>query len=881
MFDVRPVDETGDLDWEKINSVEKNVFPAKEKFKQKGKQFRNNNARAGVLGYGIESDKVPLFYDSQFSFINSQDIVQRKPWQSQKRESFIKTERERMRNEKIRQLEEKLLAEKLLLEKEQEQREKIARERLEQQKAYEAFVLEEKQRIRQEKIRQEMIAREKIKQERLEWEKAEREKELWLAEELAQEKNKLKDKKEEIRIVDTEKYFSWKDLFSAPNFSFQFNTRKYFVSFAIIVLGVYLGLGGISYASKSFSAKGEVLGATQDGFSNLTLAVRSMADRNFANSEEQFSLALANFSKASEQLDEMGGLLLDVTKYIPFASKISSGRNAVEAGKHFSEAGKTINEIAKTMAGFQNPMDSSKQQGISFLEIFRSVESNIAKAEEELNAAQENVDRISVDDLPEDKQDEFILLKQGLPEIRKMLDSFLNNSHIFVDLLGGNGPRKYLFLFQNNSEMRPTGGFIGSYGLLDISNGHVKKFFIDGIFNPDGQLKEKIVPPQPVQKISAAWSLHDSNWFADFPLSAKKAIYFYEKTGGPTVDGVITFTPTVMQKLLEITGPIDMPDYGVTLNADNFVETTQYEVEVDYDKEENQPKKILSDLAPMILEKLLSNKNLENASKVANVFLQALSEKHMLLYFQNQDLQSIISKQGWSGEIIPVEKDYLSVINTNINGYKTDAVIEEKIDHKAEIQSDGSVIDTVTITRKHTGGNSKYEWFNKVNADYMRVYVPKGSKLLEANGQTRETNEPPLDYDALKFKRDEDVQREENNMIIDPQSGTRIYDEKDKTVFANWTYVSPQETMTITYKYLLPFKLFKILVGEQQADSYSLLAQKQSGSLGSSFNLEITYPLNYEIEWLSKENLEEEENILKKETTLSRDYFAGVVFKKQ
>ncbi|HBR71803.1 MAG TPA: hypothetical protein DEA27_03310, partial [Candidatus Moranbacteria bacterium] len=32
--------------------------------------------------------------------------------------------------------------------------------------------------------------------------------------------------------------------------------------------------------------------------------------------------------------------------------------------------------------------------------------------------------------------------------------------------------------------MRATGGFIGTYGLLDISNGHVRDFFIDGIFNP-------------------------------------------------------------------------------------------------------------------------------------------------------------------------------------------------------------------------------------------------------------------------------------------------------------------------------------------------------------------------------------------------------------
>ncbi|HBR71357.1 MAG TPA: hypothetical protein DEA27_00930, partial [Candidatus Moranbacteria bacterium] len=167
---------------------------------------------------------------------------------------------------------------------------------------------------------------------------------------------------------------------------------------------------------------------------------------------------------------------------------------------------------------------------------------------------------------------------------------------------------------------------------------------------------------------------------------------------------------------------------------------TQNKVEKDYDKKENKPKKILSDLAPMILDRIVKTRDIETVSKVAQVFLESLNEKHILIFSENRDLQEIISKRGWSGEILDTEKDYLSVINTNINGYKTDGVIEEKIEHKAEIQNDGSIIDTVAITRKHNGGNTDYEWWNKVNANYMRVYVPRGSQLLEVEGQTREIN---------------------------------------------------------------------------------------------------------------------------------------------
>lgn len=800
MFDVKPVDQSGNLDWKKISFVEKRKNKKEIKFKQKENSFKKTT-KAYFLGVGVESNKAPFFHDPKFRLEDFGNMEQSK--------SRVFEDADRACQKNTEQLREIWLKE----------REKNA------------YI-------------------------------------LW---------NNEKRSNNFFRKIKS----SWGNKFFIPNFSFQLSANKAFVGFAAVLLFVSLGFGGLSYASKGVGVKGKVLGVSQDGFSNLTSAISAMADQNFGNSEEQFSLALEKFSKASQQLNDVGGLFLGVTQYIPFTSKISSGKNAVEAGKHFSAAGKSINEVVKVFSEIDNPIKNTGQESTSFLDMFKLIEKNVVEAKKELDAAQKNIDKISVDDLPEDRQNQFLTLKQELPKIRKMLDSFLNNSHIFSDLLGGNGPRKYLFLFQNNSEIRATGGFIGSYGLLDISNGHVKKFFIDGIFNPDGQLKDKIVPPKPIQKVSAAWSLHDSNWFSNFPTSAKKAIYFYEKTGGPTVDGVITFTPTLMQKLLEITGPVDMPEYGVTLDANNFVELTQYEVEADYDKEENKPKKILSDLAPIVLEKLLINKNLQNVSKIANVFSQGLREKHILLYFQNDDLQNIISDMGWSGKIIPAEKDYISVINTNINGYKTDAVVKEKIEHVAEIQADGSIMDTVTITRKHTGGNSDYEWFNKVNANYMRVYVPLGSRLLEVTGQTREINEPPLDYDALNFKKDIDVQKEEKDMTIDSESGTRIYEEEGKTVFANWTYVSPQETMVITYKYLLPFKLFKVSVGEsQQVDSYSLVAQKQSGSLGSSFVSQISYPSDYELKWQSSGDFGREENLLKKETVLTSDYFFGLVFKK-
>jgi len=149
----------------------------------------------------------------------------------------------------------------------------------------------------------------------------------------------------------------------------------------------------------------------------------------------------------------------------------------------------------------------------------------------------------------------------------------------------------------------------------------------------------------------------------------------------------------------------------------------------------------------------------------------------------------------------------------------------------------------VSINRKHNGGDTNYEWWNKVNSDYMRVYVPKGAELLEVEGQTREINDDVLDYQSLNYEVDTDVRNEESQMKIDDKTGTRVYIENDKTVFANWVYVSPKEEVTIKYKYKLPFKF------SGDIRSYSLLAQKQSGSLGSDFDLIINYPKDWRVEW--------------------------------
>jgi len=369
--------------------------------------------------------------------------------------------------------------------------------------------------------------------------------------------------------------------------------------------------------------KNEGMSNGREAIANFAQAQESVKNQDFVKSKICLEDAYQKLNEISKEIDGVGSFLADATKYIPYLSKISSGNHLIEGGKDISQAGILLSELANDFENIKK--GENVGEDVSYLEIFQKSENKIKEAASFLKSAQNHLEEVNIDDIPENLKDKFSFLKRVLPEANLILSDFLKEEKIFTDVLGGNGARKYLFLFQNNQEMRSTGGFIGSYAILDISNGRVRKFFIDGIFNPDGQLKENIVPPVPIQKISAGWSLHDSNWFPDFPVSAEKAIRFYEKTGGPTADGVITMTPTVLKKLLKVTGPIDLSEYGITITGENFLEKIQYETEIGYDKELNQPKKILADLAPKILDKIFNQGNLSNVAETMNIILESLS----------------------------------------------------------------------------------------------------------------------------------------------------------------------------------------------------------------------------------------------------------------
>ena len=644
----------------------------------------------------------------------------------------------------------------------------------------------------------------------------------------------------------------------------------------IVFVILAIAFGAFFLTRQALTVKDDIMAQGEAGYDALTLAGNALRAKDYPTALAQFDTASRAFAEANTHFDFPGSGLIDTLRFIPGLSQVASGKLVLEAGAHFADAGAPIALLVEQLISSREAYASGEK--VSLISLFHQAKDPLVTARLSLEEATAKLALVNISDIPEDKQSKFLTVRETLPILTDILRGFEKNDTLIEELLGGNGPRTYLFLLQNNHELRATGGFIGSYALIDVNQGVIRRFFVDGIFNPDGQLKENIVPPKPIQKISAGWSLHDSNWSPDFPTAAEKAIFFYEKTGGPTVDGVITLTPTVMQKLLAVIGPIELPQYGVTVDADNFIPVIQEQVEVKYDKELNEPKKILVDLSRELISRVFALQDRATSRRIAEALMAGLNEKHVLMYMRHEPTQHLIDEVGWSGRVLPTGKDYLSVIHSNINGYKTDGVIDETIRHRAEIATDGSIIDTVTITRTHRGGDTPYDWWNRVNADYLRVYVPKGSELLSTSGTTREFPPEPLDYDRLGFRRDADVVEAEARERIDEKSGVRISEDVGKTVFGAWVYVSPKESVTVEYRYRLPFSIDMTALATGDPQSYSVLYQKQSGSPGSTLLSSLSFPEDVPLIWQTEPNLVPYGREWRRETTLTTDVFQGVVF---
>ena len=689
------------------------------------------------------------------------------------------------------------------------------------------------------------------------------------------------------------------------------NIAKQILIFAGLLFLLTLPFKGFSYYQMLKNIHGKVFGDSVSAANNFATAAKFANEKDFKQASQNFSFASNNFDEIKNDIKIISNSLSLISEIIP-NNKI---KLASEADSILT-AGKITSDIGSTLSSAFYELKNKKDEE-NLKDIYISFQDKIKECvvlSEQLNI---EIQKINLKNLPIKYQNDFLILSDKSKTIVSAVKEFSNILNIFYNIFGMEEDQRYLVVFQNNAEARASGGFIGSFALIDFRNGKIKKMEIPkgGSYDIDGCLYDFIKSPEALRIVNPRWYFHDANWWPDWSKSAKKLMSFYEKSGGSTVDGVISITPTVVESILKIIGPINLQDeYGVVITAENFFEITQtlseqkpkdhpeYIKNLDALKkitknndlildnlknDGKESKKIINDTTEIILDKLSKITNKDIFLKLIVAIEDNLQEKQILMYFTDQDLQENVKKIGWTGAIVDTTGDYLMVINTNIAGGKSDKKIKQTITHNAKINKDGSIINTVRIKRAHTGIKNE-NFYGVRNNNWIRIYVPIGSKLLEAKGFSVIEDSFFKNPDD-NWKDDMDILQTENKATIDIKSKTKIYNESNKTVFANWIQTDPGETSEAVIKYLLPFKIsaktekqnlknrIKNFMNPNQKEliPYSFLIQKQPGSVNCDFKSVLSISDNFKSVWKYPKNISNNQNNWEINDNLDIDkYFA-------
>lgn len=301
--------------------------------------------------------------------------------------------------------------------------------------------------------------------------------------------------------------------------------------------------------------------------------------------------------------------------------------------------------------------------------------------------------------------------------------------HVLWELGGFSSPKEYIVLFQNNMELRATGGFLGSYGRIRLAKGRVSLLKIEDIYTPDGQLDGHVDPPWPIQAAFGQgwWKLRDSNWDPDFPTAAKNVAWFFERGKEPRADGIVAINLTFLENLLKITGPVYITDEPEKISASNFYKKTQAAVETGFFPGSAQKKNFMSKLGSAILDQTT---RLSFVKKIELPFmvLHLLQQKQIFVFSESQNLQSWLRDLNFDGglDVVGENEDYLSFFENNLGANKANCCIMRTVTMNIN-KENGKTSHELTIHYENTNPTmlkQPPQYWGGAYVNFMRIAVP-------------------------------------------------------------------------------------------------------------------------------------------------------------
>ncbi len=464
-------------------------------------------------------------------------------------------------------------------------------------------------------------------------------------------------------------------------------------------------------------------------------------------------------------------------KIIPVAKNYyNDGTELINISKEAIDAGNIVIQAIEPykdflgVKGAATSGEETTQDRISFLT--QSVESLVPymdTLEQKLSKIETSLNKIDPNRYPEEFKG--IAIKSDLNKANEMVSqihTFLKNGQPILSktswLLGKDSPRNYLLIFQNNAELRPTGGFWTAYGLIKIDNGKITPLASSDIYSLDAQIKSTIPAPRPIKAYHINvpyYNVRDMNISPDFPTSIKLFLENYEKVNKNTkIDAVISLDLDVLVDLVKVLGQVGVSGFGnFSAEPDTRCDGCPniiYQLEELADKPKSYIDTNRKGFLGPLMNSLLSNAMGSEKSKMGplmEAFFTNINQKHIMFYFKDTDMQKAGELANIAGTITQTDNsiDYFHLNDANMASAKSNLFITQKIKHEISTKN-GKVTHKISITYTNptAASNCNLEkgglCLNAANyRDWFRFFVPTGSTMIKMTGSEVE----PVKYEEL------------------------------------------------------------------------------------------------------------------------------------
>lgn len=323
-------------------------------------------------------------------------------------------------------------------------------------------------------------------------------------------------------------------------------------------------------------------------------------------------------------------------------------------------------------------------------------------------------------------------IRNNLLETSDLLSKSRKLLGYFEKIISFDEPTKYLIFFANNMELRPGGGFIGSFAVIDLKNYEIGELKVYDVYDADGQLTAHIDPPKPIAEYlnMPHWFLRDSNFSPDFLENYEKALFFLEKELALTdFDGSILLTTTAVENILTAFNDIYIPDYNETINAKNFYLKTQFHVEKNFFPGSTQKQVFLSKIVQQIL---INFENVDSA-KLLLAIKKSLDEKQIAVYLNDETTQALFDSSFWSGRVIEPKCltgsdciiDYLFPYDANVGANKANFFVNRSMYLKTITDSSGVINHQLMIRYENSSPSEIFP--TGYYRNYFQILLPNNS----------------------------------------------------------------------------------------------------------------------------------------------------------